>query len=265
MPANGRSPSSKDATTQGENSSMWVLKLSLLALLALQNGALMLYMRISRENANDTSGEPGYAKTTVVVVTEAFKIFGSFILLIFLDCKGDVNEATKRLGEATFRRPQEVAKLLVPASLYVIQNNLVLLAADNLEGPILTVLGQLKIATTAIFSVFFLGRKLHTRQWMAVGLLMVGVSAVQLSAMVRSSSSDEGEGDDAPAAAPAESAADAHNDNPLLGVAASVSAACTSGFAGGTCKIYGKSSSYSSAFVRHSDVLFNTSLTVLSQ
>ena len=80
-----------------------------------------------------------------------------------------------------------------------------------------------------------------------------------------SSSSDEGEGGDAPAAAPAESAADAHNDNPLLGVAASVSAACTSGFAGGTCKIYGKSSSYSSAFVRHSDVLFNTSLTVLSQ
>ena len=47
---------------------------------------------------------------------------------------------------------------MVPATLYVLQNNLVLVAADNLSSPILAVLSQLKIATTAVFSVFFLGK-----------------------------------------------------------------------------------------------------------
>ena len=80
----------------------WLLKASLLTLLAVQNGSLNLYMRLSRMNANDSSnGEPGFAKTTLVVTVESLKIVGSVLLLICLDCGGNVSDAMRRLKAAT--------------------------------------------------------------------------------------------------------------------------------------------------------------------
>lgn len=69
-------------------------------------------------------------------------------------------------------------KLAVPSALYVVQNNLVLVSAENLEGPVFAVVGQLKILTAAFFSVTLLRRTLALSQWAAVALLVVGVSAV---------------------------------------------------------------------------------------
>ena len=142
---------------------------------------------------------------------------------------------------------------MVPATLYVIQNNLVLVAADNLDGPVLAVLSQLKIATTAIISVALLGRQICERQWLAIVFLMVGVSCVQVSAMLKpnddavdtaeeSASQEEkhrmllpivrgvwapmlGDSDEHPEDIE-------HGDSIFLGVVASVAAASTSGFAG---------------------------------
>jgi|AntRauTorckE5430_2_1112549.scaffolds.fasta_scaffold108931_2 UDP-sugar transporter A1/2/3 len=45
-------------------------------------------------------------------------------------------------------------------------------AADNLEGPVVAVLGQLKIVTTALFSVTLLKRTLTLKQWVALFALV---------------------------------------------------------------------------------------------
>ena len=69
----------------------------------------------------------------------------------------------------------------MPALAYVVQNNLLLVAADNLEGPVLALFGQLKILTTALFSVTMLRRTLGARCWFALVALTLGIATVQVS------------------------------------------------------------------------------------
>ena len=70
-------------------------------------------------------------------------------------------------------------------------------AATNLDVPTFQVTYNLKILTTALFSVILLGRRLYSRQWFALALLAVGVGIVQLQNATPASPDHEGhfEGD----------------------------------------------------------------------
>lgn len=70
-------------------------------------------------------------------------------------------------------------KLAIPAILYTIQNTLQYVAVSNLDAATFQVTYQLKILTTAIFSVLMLGRSLSPRKWLSLLLLIVGVSIIQ--------------------------------------------------------------------------------------
>ena len=71
-------------------------------------------------------------------------------------------------------------KLAIPASLYVLQNSLQYVAISNLDSVTFQVTYQFKIIPTAIFSVVLLDRSLTLRQWVSLGLLMLGVGIVQM-------------------------------------------------------------------------------------
>lgn len=75
----------------------------------------------------------------------------------------------------------DTLKVAVPSFIYVIQNNLLYLAVENLPAATFQVSYQIKILTTAIFSITMLGKDINSRQWMALFLLFGGVAIVQLN------------------------------------------------------------------------------------
>jgi UDP-galactose transporter len=80
----------------------------------------------------------------------------------------------EELGSAVFSG--DSWKMAIPAMLYTMQNSLQYIAAGNLDAATFQVTSQLKILTTAVFSVILLGRVLDTRKWLSLVLLMAGVA-----------------------------------------------------------------------------------------
>lgn len=103
----------------------------------------------------------------------------------------------------------------------VIQNNLQYIAASNLEAATFQVTYQMKILTTAGFSVLLLRKSLLHSQWLSLLLLSIGVGIVQMQTGVDNHGSM---GDDI--------SAELHTMNPMKGFMAVVSACFTSGLAG---------------------------------
>lgn len=71
-------------------------------------------------------------------------------------------------------------KLAIPACLYTLQNTLQYVAVSNLDAATFQVTYQLKILTTALFSVIMLHRSLSLKKWVSLVLLTMGVAIVQL-------------------------------------------------------------------------------------
>jgi UDP-galactose transporter len=84
------------------------------------------------------------------------------------------------LNEDIVQKPGETLKLLIPSGLYTLQNNLLFVALSNLDAATYQVTYQLKILTTAIFSVLMLGKQLNGLKWFSLVILMTGVSLVQV-------------------------------------------------------------------------------------
>ena len=72
---------------------------------------------------------------------------------------------------------------MIPSGLYTLQNNLLFIALSNLDAATYQVTYQLKILTTALFSVLMLGKKLDSYKWVSLVILMAGVSFVQVSSI----------------------------------------------------------------------------------
>lgn len=172
-------------------------------MLVLQNTFLVVFMRYSR-----TVSGPLYASSTAVASMECLK-FVTCLLVIAYD-KGSVTGLFKNIKDEIFDKPIEILKLSVPSLVYTIQNNLLYFALSHLDAATYQVCYQMKILTTAVFSVLMLGKKLSTLQWISLIILTAGVSFAQLSAQKSSSS----------------------GENTFMGFLAVFAAAGLSGFAG---------------------------------
>ena len=145
-------------------------------------------------------------------------------------------ERCRIVGKEVFR--PDCWKLSIPAILYgqsyplpswcdcphlfrtVIQNNLQFVAASNLEAATFQVSYQMKILTTAAFSVVLLRRKLTPLKWVALLFLAIGVGIVQIQSSVAKNPSGDGP------------SADVHTMIPFKGFLAVAAACFTSGLAG---------------------------------
>ena len=76
-------------------------------------------------------------------------------------------------------------KLSIPAVLYVIQNSLQFVAISNLPVATFQVTYQMKILTTAAFSVMLLRRRLSATKWVSLFFLAIGVAIVQIQSSTR--------------------------------------------------------------------------------
>ncbi|KAH7889379.1 nucleotide-sugar transporter [Phlebopus sp. FC_14] len=172
------------------------LKYISLVTLAVQNSLLTIIMHYSRVSIPPSQS---YSAPTAVLLNELLK--GSISLAIAftrIDRSTSYTSDTPQPGLITgrFWHPSKVLlrvrrlvrevfspdcwKLSIPAILYVIQNNLQYVAATNLEAATFQVSYQMKILTTAAFSVLLLRKQLSTSQWLALFFLAIGVGIVQI-------------------------------------------------------------------------------------
>ncbi|KAJ1918313.1 UDP-galactose transporter Gms1 [Tieghemiomyces parasiticus] len=74
-------------------------------------------------------------------------------------------------------------KLMIPAALYTVQNNLQYIAVSLLDAATFQVTYQLKILTTALCFVIILRKPLNLWQWLSLVVLTVGIILVQLPSL----------------------------------------------------------------------------------
>lgn len=151
------------------------LKYMSLGVLVLQTTSLVLTMRYSRTLQEDG---PRYLASSAVVSAEVLKILAC-ILLVFRETNFSVQAMNQLLKEEIVKKPAETMKLAIPAGIYTLQNNLLYVALSNLDAATYQVTYQLKILTTALFTVSMLGKRLGFYQWLALLFLMAGVALVQ--------------------------------------------------------------------------------------
>ncbi|PSR77588.1 hypothetical protein PHLCEN_2v7778 [Hermanssonia centrifuga] len=209
------------------------LKYVSLVTLAVQNAALSIVMHYSRVSIPPSQA---YSPATAVLLNELLKGSISFVvaLLRVLSASDAAGRSMVGLWVAFRRVCREIFsadcwKLSIPAVLYVVQNSLQFVAISNLPVATFQVTYQMKILTTAAFSVALLRRKLTSTKWLALSFLAIGVGIVQ----IQSTSGHAPQRHNIPVGSAHESAPlHIHIMSPLKGFGAVTAACFTSGLAG---------------------------------
>jgi UDP-sugar transporter A1/2/3 len=167
------------------------LKYISLITLAVQNSILGLIMHYSRVS---TPSSRAYSAATAVLMNEVLKGSISLVVAFYrIEPGSDASEShvfRPRVFMSKCRKlfrdvlSADCWKLSIPAVLYVIQNNLQYVAASNLPAATFQVSYQMKILTTAAFSVLLLRKKLTSLQWVSLLALAIGVGIVQIQSGV---------------------------------------------------------------------------------
>ncbi|KAI1713617.1 nucleotide-sugar transporter domain-containing protein [Ditylenchus destructor] len=181
------------------------------------------YTIMVRYTRSTTPDSQLYASSSVVFLAEFLKLLVTMFFL-FRESNFSKEQVSQVLRTEYFGKPFELAKMSVPSIAYAIQNNLDFIALSNLEAGVYQVTSQLKIVSTAIFMMFFLGRNFSIRRWVAIFLLFGGVAAVQMDKLEQST---------VPVVeSHSKIASEKRSENALLGLAAVLFTCATAGFAG---------------------------------
>ena len=128
-------------------------------------------------------GGQRYLASTAVFLNELFKLAISLSMALYdLSATFPASSTATALFSELFRQvfTGDSWKLAIPAMLYTLQNSLQYIAVSNLDAATFQVTYQLKILSTALFSVILLHRRISGPKWLSLVLLMVGVAVVQI-------------------------------------------------------------------------------------
>ena len=134
--------------------------------LILQNTALAILLKLSFRE-----GTQPYAPSTAVLCTEVLKLSLS-LLAVARSSPSQITAAVSQIGKQK--------ALFLPALLYVLQSNLLFFSSKRLPPVVYIVCSQSKIITTAGFSRFILGTRLHNSQYASLVFLVLGILLVQV-------------------------------------------------------------------------------------
>ncbi|KAI0080493.1 hypothetical protein K474DRAFT_199406 [Panus rudis PR-1116 ss-1] len=209
------------------------LKYVSLVTLAVQNAALSIVMHYSRVSIPPSQA---YSPATAVMLNELLKGGISFVIALLRVLSASDAAGRSVVGVfVAFRRvcreifSPDCWKLSIPALLYVIQNSLQFVAISNLPVATFQVTYQMKILTTAAFSVALLRKKLSSTKWLSLTFLAIGVGIVQ----IQSTGGHAPVRQNMPVGSAHESAPlHIHIMSPLKGFGAVTAACFTSGLAG---------------------------------
>lgn len=197
------------ANPGGSPNSANILKTAALVALVIQNSGLAVAMRYTFILAQTTGVK--YIPSTAVFHAEILKLVISTACCFLYDCQKSPDKFVHLLYTEMYLNYRDFLRLMVPSMLYTLQNSLQYFSMSCLSAPVFQVLYQMKIITTALFSVALLAKRLSALQWAAIVALTVGVALVQLS---QTSGTGEAKG------------------NSLAGLVSVVLGCLTSGFAG---------------------------------
>ena len=197
----------------------WIALISLI----FQNSGLAIMMRYTfLLSMAMTSLVPGatekpvlYLTSTAVLIAEVIKLCLSFVIAFVLESPNYSVSAFLKVLYDEVIDSREWFSLLVPAILYTLQNSLQYYSMSCLSAPVFQVLYQMKIITTAVFSVFILSKSISYYQWISIFALSLGVALVQLS-QFQQQGKEGGE----------------EQSNSILGLLSVMMGCITSGFAG---------------------------------
>jgi len=150
------------------------LRYGTLVILVLQTTATVLLLRYSRTRP----GWP-YLASTAVMLNECCK-FTVCVFSLYAQRGFSIRRSWRAFRDEILGKPMETFKLVVPSGLYCLQNNLLFIALTNLDAATYQVTYQLKILTTALFSVILLKKQINKVQWLALLILTIGVALVQI-------------------------------------------------------------------------------------
>lgn len=155
------------------------LKYVALVALVVQNSGLAVLMRYTFLIA--TEHHERYITSTAVLLAELFKCIISLVACFLFDCDRSFSALGIMLYHEFVVNKIDLFKLMIPSLLYTVQNSLQYFSMQCLSAPVFQVLYQMKIITTAMFSVLLLAKDLTSIQWISIVFLTVGVALVQLS------------------------------------------------------------------------------------
>lgn len=121
-----------------------------------------------------------YFASTAVFITEIIKLSLSLTLALSdIATKNPQLSATELFSRLFFNVfSHDSWMMAIPALLYTAQNTLQYVAASNLDASTVHIIYQLRIASTALFSSLLLRRKIDSKKWLSLLLLVAGAAAI---------------------------------------------------------------------------------------
>ena len=215
-------------SNQRQRSTTYV-QLAVCSVLVLTNSANVITLRVSRTHHDSENSVP-YIIATAIIMAECIKIVLSTILyyreymstMDAFDGARSLLTFPGHLYHVIFVKWKDTLQLAVPGVIYFFQNSILVFALSKLDSVTFQISYQLKILTTALFTVLVLKRTIPLIKWVALSVLMMGVILVQYPSedtkTIDNSPDDIAERQDAYGTA--------------LGLLAVVAACLSSGFAG---------------------------------